>query len=475
MVSILERTFLMNGNSVLFVEPGGASNTFSKFMSIPLLGPVYLATMARKAGYDSRVINENIIKRRIFDDELAGADVLCVSSLTSTVDRGKEIATRYSELRKECGLPARSIIGGIHASMLPDDVSPYFDQVVVGEGEEIILDLLSGKLEGKVIKGRPLEDLDKVPMPDFSLVKGWKDGRIWPVMTSRGCPYDCNFCSVTEMFGRGYRKQSPQRVLDEVMRYKDGYVFFVDDNFAADIKRSDAILDLMGERGFKNSWTTQVRTNVTKKPEFVAKMRDRGCKWVYVGLESINPESLLDMQKGQTVEDIRKAMSVFHENGVRVHGMFMFGSDPDKMDVFKTTTAFARECRIDTAQFNVLTPLPGTRLFNRIVSEGRLLHRKWQYYDGLHVVFSPKHMSPRELQEGMMSCFSDFYTYTRAFGDALETGIKMIGAAGKRAMSIPARRPTVSGTVLKIAGRGMVRQWIRENGGYLVQLGKNSR
>lgn len=456
--------------TILFAEPKGSSNTFSKFMGIPLLGPVYLATIAARAGYRAEVLNENILGRDIDESELARADQFCVSCLTSTVERGIALAERYRAARTARGLPARTHIGGIHASMLPRDVAPYFDHVTVGEGEDLLLDLLSGHANEPVVQGSRLEDLDATPIPDFSLVRGWKDNVIWPVMTSRGCPFDCNFCSVTEMFGRGYRVQSPERVLKEISRYRKGRVFFVDDNFAANVKRSERILDLMAEHEFRLPWTSQVRTDVTRRPALVRRMRERGCDWVYVGFESVNPESLLDMQKGQTVDDIRHSVKVFHQNSIRVHGMFMFGSDPDTPAVFETTTEFARRCRIDTAQFNVLTPLPGTRLFKRIEDEKRLLHRRWRYYDGLHVVFKPRHMTPQQLQQGMVSCFDDFYTYGRAFADAFVTGTQALNAAVKRLAAVPASRPSFAGTVVKFLGKGIVRDWVRENDDYIRAL-----
>lgn len=461
----------MDNRKVLFVEPRGSNtNTFSKFMTIPLLGPLYLATMARDAGYDATIVNENILKRDVTDEELIEADQLCLTCLTSTVEKGKAISARYRALREARGLSNRSIIGGIHASMMPDDVSPHFDHVAIGEGEHIILDLLAGKVSTKVVRGTPVKDLDTVPIPDFGLLKGWKPDFIWPVMTSRGCPFDCNFCSVTEMFGRGFRKQSAERVVEEVKRYTGGYLFFVDDNFAVDIKRARRIMDLMREGGIRRPWTTQVRTDVTKRPGLVKQMKDSGCNWVYVGFESVNPDSLEDMQKSQNVEDIKRSIEVFHKNRIRVHGMFMFGSDPDTKAIFDTTTRFARECRIDTVQYNVLTPLPGTRFFKRVVEEDRLLHRNWDYFDGLHVVFQPKNMTPEELQRGMISCFSDFYTYTAAVGDALGTIADKGYALARNLVAAKRHARKIDGALLKLAGRGLVKSWIADNRSYLRYL-----
>ena len=137
-----------DNKKILFVEPRGAnSNVFDKYMTIPLLGPIYLATIADKAGYDATVINENILGREISSEELASVDILGLSCITTTVTRGKEIANEYRRIRKARGLESRTIIGGIHASMIPADVESHFDQIVVGEAENIILDVLSGKIK----------------------------------------------------------------------------------------------------------------------------------------------------------------------------------------------------------------------------------------------------------------------------------------------------------------------------------------
>jgi radical SAM superfamily enzyme YgiQ (UPF0313 family) len=150
--------------------------------------------------------------------------------------------------------------------------------------------------------------------------------------------------------------------------------------------------------------------------------------------------------------------------------MFMFGSDPDTKEIFDTTTRFARECRIDTVQYNVLTPLPGTRFFKRVIEEGRLLHRQWDYFDGLHVVFQPKNMSPEELQRGMIACFSDFYTYSAAVGDALGTLADKCGALFKNLFAAKPHARKIDGALLKLAGRGLVKSWIVDNRPYLHYL-----
>ena len=463
----------MAPKNILFVEPTGApSNVFAKFMTIPLLGPIYLATIARAAGHKASVFNENIMKRHIRPDEMADADILCMSCLTSTINRGRVIAQEYRAARAAAGLPPRVIVGGIHASMLPHDVEKDFDQVVIGEADGIFTDIIEGKITDTIVTGSRIDDLDRLPVPDFSTVLGGHRMTITPVLTSRGCPYDCNFCSVTEMFGRTYRFQSPERVMDEIMRYNNNgarWIFFVDDHFAANLDRTDRLLDLMLKNNFHVRWSAQVRTEVTRHPEFVAKMRRAGCKLVYVGFESVNPATLKDFNKRQTVEDIRRSIEVFHKNFINIHGMFMLGSDADTVDVFKTTSRFCNDMGMDYAQYAILTPLPGTKVYEQFVREGRLLHKDWSMYDGLHSVFSPRNMTADQLQKGMIECFSEFYTYLNAFNDALTTAGQTISASFRSLYTNPFF-PSFHPSFMKLAGHQILRQWVRKNQDYLVYL-----
>lgn len=462
----------MYHKKVLFIEPRGAqSNVFARFMTIPLLGPVYLATIARDAGYDASVFNENISGRTVSPEELASVDILCLSCLTATVTRGKEIAKEYKALRDAQGLESYTVIGGIHASMIPADVVTHFARVVVGEAENVILDVLSGRATEKIIYASRPKQLDGLPMPDFNLIKDSDKIKVWPLMTSRGCPFDCNFCSVTEMFGRDYRSQKCEKVIEEISRYRTGSMFFVDDHFAVNTAQTGKLLDMMIERRFNRVWSTQMRTEATKHPEFIAKLRKAGCEIVYIGFESINPQSLKDMNKHQTVDDIKRSIRVFHDNGIEVHGMFIVGNDADTKDVFKMTADFCRDSKIDYVQYSILTPLPGTRTYAKLEKEQRILHKEWELYDGLHALFTPKNMTALELQSGMIECFSDFYSYTNAFNDALNATFEKIISATKLIPATP-HPATFFRSFTKLAGKGIVKSWLKHNKFYLNYLGQ---
>ena len=322
--------------------------------------------------------------------------------------------------------------------------------------------------------------MDVLPIPDFTLLKDSDKIKVWPLMTSRGCPFDCNFCSVTEMFGRDYRSQKCEKVIEEISRRQTGTMFFVDDHFAVNTEKTSKLLDMMIERRFNRGWSTQVRTEVTKKPEFVAKLRKAGCEIVYIGFESINPQSLKDMNKHQTVDDIKRSIRVFHENGIEVHGMFIVGNDADTKDVFRMTSDFCRDSKIDYVQYSILTPLPGTRTYAKLEKENRILHKDWELYDGLHALFTPKNMTAFELQNGLIECFSDFYSYTNAFNDALNATFEKIASAARLIVARPSRNnrggvatphpATFFRSFTKLVGKGIVKSWLKHNKFYLNYL-----
>ena len=474
-----------NVKNVLFDEAMGAkTNVFSKFI-MPRTGLLYLATIAEQAGHNIRVVNENILGKPVSDEQLLWADVLGVSAVTATIEESKKRAIRYKKLRTKAGLESKTVVGGIHASMIPDDVKNDFDYVVVGEAENVIQGILSGEITDKIVYSARPETLDDIVIPDFKLVDNWQKIGIFPVMTSRGCPYGCTFCSVTEMFGRKYRTCSPERVMQELnglekifneceswpltLLFKKG-IFFADDNFAENPKRTEEIMDRMIHAGYNREMACQVRTDIAKNPGLVSKMRKAGFNTFYIGIESINPQSLKDMKKSQTVEDIKRAIDVCHNNDIGIFGMFILGSDADTIDITEMTTDFCCKHEIDYAQFSIMTPLPGTELYQEIEARGRLLHKKWEYYDGMHAVFQPKNMTAVELQQSMIKGYQTFYS----LGNAAKAAVKFAGDSVK-AMLGRGSWPSCLQTKYRVAGIYITHEWKKANQNYLKELAENPK
>jgi radical SAM superfamily enzyme YgiQ (UPF0313 family) len=387
-----------------------------------------------------------------------------LSTVTSTSKRTYEIA----KILRKAGITV--FMGGPHVTFMPDEALEYCDYVLRGEADDNIVDFIKAletgegfddikglsyrRKDGRVMHNPevPLcKDIDTLPCPDFKLIggleqKGSTGFTITPVMTSRGCPYDCSFCSVTSMFGQKYRFRKKELVLEELSNNKKqggDWVFFYDDNFIADRKRTKELLNAMIENDLTPNWTAQVRVEVGKDPELLDLMKRAKCHTVYIGFESVNPETLKLYNKKQSVEDIEHCIKQLHKYGIRIHGMFVFGSDTDTVDTIHKTVKFAKKNNIETVQFLILTPLPGTRTYNELNEQGRIMSKDWALYDAHHVVFEPKLMSYYELQNETFKATREFYSIPQIL---------------KRAV-----RLDMFNVALKTYGRGVAKTWIRNN------------
>ncbi|MBI2128805.1 B12-binding domain-containing radical SAM protein [Candidatus Woesearchaeota archaeon] len=450
---------------IIFVEPrGSAANVFSSQMTLPLLGPIYLATMLKNEGYDARVHNENLLGRDVAMHEL-DADILCITGLTSTISRGYEIAKDFKALNPE----RKVIIGGIHASFMKEEAAKYADNVVIGEGENAILDLIKNGSSEKFIHSSQLSDLSSLPMPDFTVLKNYQGMGMTPIMTSRGCPFGCNFCSVTALFGRKYRTNSAEQVIKEFRNIKTKTAFFYDDNLCADRQRSYEIFNSIAKENLGIKWSAQVRCDAAQDNRLLKKMADAGCDRVFIGFESVNQRTLDGYKKNQSLDDIVLAIKRFHEYGIKIHGMFVLGSDKDDKSIFNATNDFSNAQDIDSVQYSILTPLPGTPVYNMLAAQKRLLHRVWEYYDGMHVVFRPKLLSPLELQQGIIDSYKKFYTSTKLLKGALNLFYdKTINRFSSAIGGLKTYAPKNWDTTL--LGKVIISRWLNLNKSYLDYL-----
>ncbi|MDD4893887.1 MAG: radical SAM protein [Candidatus Omnitrophica bacterium] len=389
---------------VVLIEPAAAeANVYSK-LRIPLLGPVYLGTILRNKGHEVEIYNEDIYRP---DYSKLKADVIGISILTSTAKRGYQIAKRFPK--------EKVIMGGVHASLMYDEALQFARQVVIGEAEDVIAGVVDGSIKEAVVNGSPVQNLDALPYPDFSLIKGYKSpALVVPVSTSRGCPFDCTFCSVTKMFGREYRFRSAQNVMEEVANRSAKTFFFCDDNFTANPKRTHELLGLMIKHKIR-SWTCQVRCDAAKDKELLKLMARAGCSVVCVGFESVNHETLKAYKKKQTIDDIIHAIRSFHKRKIKIHGMFVLGSDNDNESTVWETLRFAVKQKIDTIQMMILTPVPGTKFHEDMLQQKRIFTHDWNLYDGQHVVFNPKLLSAKELQVSVTRAYAKFYSLSKFF------------------------------------------------------------
>ncbi|MEQ8191735.1 MAG: radical SAM protein [Candidatus Eremiobacterota bacterium] len=415
-------------NRILMIEPKSPDVHIFSLTPVPRLGTIILGTILKERGFDVAVIAEEIhpVKDEYFEDvQLVG-----ISSTTSTAVRAYALADRL----REKGITV--VMGGPHVTFMPEEAITHADYVVLGEGEKIFPELVEALDRGETLKSQPglvvkgeevhrihapkVENLDDLPMLDFSIVMGMNDctvrgTRVIPIQASRGCPFDCCFCSVTDMFGRKFRHKSIERVLQEVEKFnsKKYNIFFYDDNIAADKKWLKELLREFVKREMKFSWCAQVRIDAAKDEELLDLMKATRCQTVFIGIESLNPDTLKAMNKNQTAEEIKQGVAAFTAKRIPVHGMFVFGLDTDTRETLEGTISFAKYSGITTVQFLILTPLPGTRTYKELKSQGRIFTDDWSLYDGHHVTFQPENLTPVKLQEMQVWGHNRFYSLWR--------------------------------------------------------------
>ncbi len=430
---------------IVFVEPSSTHLHIYSKVTIPRLGSVLLGTIMRDLGYEVKVYIEDIAP--VDMDEVLSADLVGISALTSTAPPSYSLSKKV----REAGIP--TVLGGSHVTFLTDEALQYGDYVVRGEGEFAIVELVEAlekgkgfeKIEnlsywdgGKVVHNpeRPkMDDLDVTPIPDYSLIEGWKSGGNVSIATSRGCPFPCTFCSVPAIHGSSFRTHSIDRTIEELRVHKDAeYIFFADDIFNANPKRMKTLLQRMIDEGLTTQWGAQIRTEAANDPELLEMMRASNCFNVYVGFESINPKTLKLFNKKQDLAKIERSIEQFHKHKIRIHGMFVVGSDEDDVETIHATTDFAKSRDIESVQFLIMTPTPGSPDWNNVFERGDkyIISDDWSLFDGHHTVHQPKRMTPYELQIAAYQAMDNFYSWGGIIkkvlqGDVWTAGIRLYG------------------------------------------------
>ncbi|QWR76596.1 B12-binding domain-containing radical SAM protein [Candidatus Magnetomonas plexicatena] len=420
----------MKIRKVAFIESKAPGNHIYSRYPVPRVGSVLLSTILSALGYEVKVYIEDLAK--IDWQYVENSDIVCISTITPTATRAYKHAKRAQTL----GIPV--VMGGAHVSFMAEEALNYCDYVVRGEGDESIVELFNylekGSPDIKTIKGlsyrdkhgavvnnesRPLlASLDELPIPDVSLVQDFDKSIIYPISLSRGCPFNCNFCSVIRVFGRRYRSKSIENSMAEIRKaasYPKKNIFFVDDNFTASKKRAKTLLKEMINENMKTEYNAQVRTDIAKDPELLELLAKSYCSTVYIGFESINPKTLIEYNKGQGLQEIKDCIKAVKEHGIAIHGMFVLGADNDEITTIRQTVDFAIEQGIDTIQLMILTPLPGTPFYNDMLTSGRLIHQDWAKFDAHHVTFKPMIMNPQTLHMETLKAMGRFYSWKYIF------------------------------------------------------------
>jgi len=402
---------------IALVEPKPTFNAYY-FARLPMLGPLYLGTILEERGHQVRVLSGCLEKvydrrRKWLHPAILEADVVGLTALSASAPSAYEIADEVRRQRPG----TKIIIGGPHASYVWEEAAEHADVVVRGEGEPAIVEAVEDAKAGSVLDGDLVSDLDALPIPDLALLgDGQRRLSMATLSASRGCPHGCNFCVVSRLFGRKHRARSPESVLEELeLRQRQGYrrVMFSDDNFAGNRRWTIELLEGMLRRGIRMHWVAQARVEAARDPEIVNLMARTNCSLLLMGLESVNPATLREYGKHQSVEQVAEAVAVFRKHDITVCGMFILGADNDDAEAVKATVRFCRQARLPYVQFSILFPIPGTPLYEQLDREGRILTRDWSLFDGSHVVFQPANFQPAELQQWYVWAWKKCYGLLR--------------------------------------------------------------
>jgi len=461
------------------------TNVFSAFAYPGLALPV-VGTALQQKGYDVKIYVEAIRAwdwSRILESDLIG--------ITVNSAEVKECYALADRIRAATHVPI--VMGGYHVTYMAADALEHCDYVVRGEGEATMAELadqllhgdadveriagISYRSHGEVIHNpdRPLlQNIDLIP--DQSLIDGYVEyqrrwlQRLCPagalVATTRGCPYDCTFCSIIEIYRRTTRFRSHEAVIEDIRRQTAltgrRHVFFADDNFTAHINKCKALLRSIIDANLNIRFSAQCRLEFTHDDEFVELMKAAGCYWVAIGYESINPQTLLDFSKRQTVESIIYSIERLHRAKIHVHGMFIVGGDADTVDTVRTTGQFAVDMNLDSVQICPLSPIPGTVLTKQLERERRLFltmnadtgKYELDYGAGSFVLMQTKNINPVTLQRELLDAYSTFYSL-------------------KNIVRSLVHGPSLESAVLKVMGRRLVKAGRRQAGQHIRWMQQN--
>jgi len=370
--------------------------------------------------WEIEIIDERMGEEINYDEKV---DLVGITIRTLTAPRGYQIAAEY---RKR---GVKVVLGGPHVSVLPSEASTKADAIVIGEAEpiwaQLIKDFEAGELK-RYYKASQMPPLGNHPVPRYDLIKAHNYSPMIQIESSRGCPHTCSYCSVPDLYGKSYRERPVEQIIEEILAFKEMvfndaaqrpgppgerklHIAFVDDNIWPRRKHTRDMLEALIP--LKVEWSAQASIVALRDPEFLALAKESGCQLIGIGLESINQESLIEVNKKiNQVDQFAETLQMMHDHSIGIQGYFMSGFDHDKADGFEKTAQFIIDNHIEMPVFFICTPYPGTSYYNQFNSQGRIFNRNWARYDAHNLVVDMKGMTNQELKEGFLYLHERVYS-----------------------------------------------------------------
>jgi len=391
---------------ILLISPAvNEAKRTNKGLRMPQLA-LYIIEGLTPPEHEVKVVEEEAESLNL-DEE---CDLVGISCMTSNAPRSYEIAREFKNRGKTV------ILGGVHPTILPDEALQHSDSVVIGEAEgvweTVIIDFQLGMLKKKYHNPEP--DLQKYVPKNLNRLVQKRLFNIFPIMTTRGCPYNCEFCCVSDLYGKKIRHIPVKNIVRDIVDSGAKNFMFLDDNIIGQPKYAKELFRAI--KPLKIKWVGQASISLVKDTELLQLASESGCKALFIGLESVSEEQLKTMRKSiKEIDHLEVALKKIKKMGILIHASMIFGFDNDTENTFEETLRFLVKNKIGTVSFNILTPYPGTQTFRKLKSEGRILTTDWQYYDHNTVVFKPKKISPVELQVWKTQIRKRFYSISCVF------------------------------------------------------------
>jgi radical SAM superfamily enzyme YgiQ (UPF0313 family) len=411
---------------ILLVSPVRDQHQFATGgILIPQLA-LYILQGLTPRQHEVKIVEEEYMQCDLNEE----CDVIGISCMTSNAYRGYRIADAFREKGKIV------VMGGVHPSILPDEALAHANAVVIGEAEgvweKILEDIESNNLQR--IYHEPNPNLGRYIPKDFSSLPKKRFYNLIPIQTTRGCPYNCDFCCVSNIFGKKIKEIPIKNIVKDIESSGSRNYIFLDDNIIGNQRYARELFKALIPLNIK--WVGQSSISFARDMEMMELAKKSGCRGLFIGLESVLDLNIQKYKKLKSLEDTKQSIKKILKMGIFIQASVIFGFDEDTHETFGQTVKFLIKNRLSIAAINVLTPYPGTRVFKKFKEGGRLLHEKWEYYDHNTVVFQPKNMMPLELQIGKIKAWTAFNSIPsivrRFFGNLRMPGLYLATNLGYR-------------------------------------------